>query len=97
MMKQYFPYIASNTAHPLYVGVTSDLARRVEEPTQGLTPGFTSKHHIGRLVYYESTADVGAALAREKQLKGWSRAKKVDLIEASNPFWLDLSEGWGEG
>ncbi|MHB1132191.1 MAG: GIY-YIG nuclease family protein [Chloroflexota bacterium] len=63
MMKQYFVYIASNSAHTLYVGVTSNLARRLFEHRQRLTPGFTSKYHIGRLVYHECTADVQAALA----------------------------------
>ena len=71
MMKQYYVYIATNTAHTLYTGVTSDLARRIFEHKHGLTPGFTSTYGIGTLVWFEVADDVHAAIAREKQVKGW--------------------------
>ncbi len=78
----------------LYTGVTNDLERRVYEHRNGLAKGFTSRYRVKRLVYYESTNDVMVAIAREKQIKSWSRAKKISLVEASNPEWNDLSEGW---
>jgi putative endonuclease len=75
----------------LYVGVTRDLERRVYEHKHKLVPGFTSKYNINRLVYFEATSDVKAAIAREKQIKGWVRDKKVALIRSVNPDWRDLS------
>jgi len=71
--------------------VTNDLERRVLEHVEELTPGFTSKYHINRLVYFEEFGDIEAAIAREKQLKGWRREKKTRLIESMNPKWNDLS------
>ena len=76
----------------MYIGVTNDLQRRVYEHRQELVEGFTKKYHVHKLVYYEQTGDVKAALAREKQLKGWRREKKDALVEAMNPDWNDLSE-----
>jgi putative endonuclease len=76
----------------LYVGVTSDLNKRVGEHKEGLIPGFTKKYKVNRLVYYESTSDVKAAIAREKQIKRWRREKKVSLIETINRDWDDLAE-----
>jgi len=87
----------TNRSRTLYVGVTSDLERRVREHKQKLVPGFTVRYGIDRLVHYEQTADVRAAIAREKEIKGWRRSKKVALIEAANPHWDDLSEGWHNG
>ena len=87
----YYVYIVSNRTHVLYVGFTNDLTRRVAEHQEGLIAGFTQKYHLKRLVYFESYADVRDAIAREKQLKGWRRAKKIELIEALNPKWSDLS------
>ena len=78
----------------MYIGVTNDLQRRVYEHRQELVEGFTKKYHVHKLVYYEQTGDVKAALAREKQLKGWRREKKDALVEAMNPDWNDLSETW---
>ena len=78
----------------LYTGVTDDLVRRVYEHKNKLIKGFTEKYNITRLVYYEVTNDVSAAIQREKQIKGWLREKKVALIEAMNPEWKDLSEEW---
>jgi putative endonuclease len=75
----------------LYTGITSDLNKRVGEHKQGLIPGFTKRYKVHRLVYYESTSDVNAAIAREKQIKKWRREKKVKLIEALNRDWNDLA------
>ena len=84
----------TNHSGTLYTGVTNDLRRRVYEHKQKLVPGFTQKYNITRLVFFEETPDVKAAIAREKQIKGWLRAKKIALIEDANPEWCDLSEGW---
>ncbi len=78
----------------LYTGITNDLERRVWEHKNHQTPGYTKKYDISRLVYFESTTDVLSAIAREKQIKGWLRRKKVTLIESMNPEWKDLSEDW---
>jgi putative endonuclease len=96
-MRNYYVYIMSNRTHVLYIGVTNDLYRRVEEHREGTFGGFTSKYKLRRLVYFEHTDDIGAAIAREKQLKNWRREKKIALIERMNPTWSDLSrELFGE-
>jgi len=96
-MRDYYIYIMSNRTHVLYIGVTNDLYRRVEEHRAGSFGGFTSKYKLRRLVYFEHTDDIGAAIAREKQLKNWRREKKIALIERMNPAWSDLSrELFGE-
>ena len=92
----YFVYIMSSKSKTLYIGVTNDLERRVYEHKNKLIGGFTKKYNIKRLVYYEETTDVQAAIEREKQIKGWLRRKKIELIESLNPQWRDLSEGWFE-
>jgi putative endonuclease len=74
----------------LYIGMTSDLVRRMEEHRSGAVSGFTSQYNVTRLVYYETTEDVQAATARERQLKGWRRSKKLGLIDGVNPGWRDL-------
>jgi putative endonuclease len=94
MPKQYYVYIMTNVARILYVGVTNNLERRVYEHKHKLVPGFTSKYGLTQLVYYAETEDVREAIAREKQIKGWLRTKKVALIEEMNPHWEDLSETW---
>ena len=94
MTKEYYVYIMTNKSRTLYTGVTGNLIRRVQEHKEKLIAGFTSKYNINKLVYYESTSSVHAALTREKQLKGWLRAKKIALIESLNPEWKDLSEEW---
>ena len=86
----------SNQSRTLYTGVTNDIVRRVYEHKHKLVPGFTSKYNITRLVYFEETNDIQVALAREKQLKGWTRIKKIRLIVSINPTWKDLSEEWGK-
>ena len=95
-VNSYYVYILTNRSKTLYTGVTNDLLRRVHEHKQKLIPGFTQKYNINRLVYYEETSDVTEAIAREKQIKGWLRAKKIALIESRNPEWLDLSTDWFE-
>ena len=96
MSKQYYVYIMTNRSRTLYVGVTNDLERRVYEHKQKLILGFTQRYNITQLVYYEATSDVRSALAREKQIKGWLRAKKIALIGSANAEWRDLSVGWEE-
>ncbi|OKH51520.1 endonuclease [Calothrix sp. HK-06] len=78
----------------MYTGVTNDLNRRVYEHKQKLIPGLTQKYNITKLIYFEETTDVTDAIAREKQIKGWLREKKIALIESINPTWKDLSDGW---
>ncbi len=91
-MKSYYVYIMTNQGRTtLYTGVTNSLVRRVTQHRQGETPGFTKRYNINRLMYYESFSDVRAAIAREKQIKGWSRAKKDALIGQANPQWGDLA------
>jgi putative endonuclease len=93
-MAQYYVYIMASKSRTLYTGVTNNLERRVYEHKHKLMPGFTAKYNITRLVHYEVTNDIRDAIAREKQIKGWLRAKKIALIEAENPNWRDLSEDW---
>jgi putative endonuclease len=77
------------------VGITNDLARRVSQHRSALSPdGYTVKHETTSLVYCETTGDVLAAIRREKQIKGWTRRKKLDLIQTTNPDWKDFAEGW---
>lgn len=89
-MRCSYVYIMANRSRTLYVGVTSDLPKRVFGHKNKLLPGFTSKYAITDLVYYEQTEDIRAAIAREKQIKGLGRAKKIALIEEHNPEWDDL-------
>ena len=93
-MKQYYVYIMTNRSRTLYTGATNNLERRVYEHKHKLVKGFTEKYNITQLVYYEATGDIRAAIAREKQIKGWLRAKKITLIESLNPEWKDLSADW---
>jgi putative endonuclease len=90
----YYVYMMTNDSGTLYIGVTNDIVRRVYEHKQKLVAGFTSKYNITQLVYFEQTNDVQTALAREKQIKGWLRKKKITLIESVNPKWMDLSAEW---
>ena len=94
MPKTYYVYILASKARVLYVGVTGNLLRRLHEHRAAQRPGFTSRYRVTRLVYFETTSDVHAAIAREKQLKGWSRRRKVELIERTNAGWLDLARDW---
>jgi len=92
--RSYYVYILASKSRRLYIGVTNDLERRVYEHKNKLADGFTKKYGIDRLVYYEEGGDVLFAIEREKQLKGWLRAKKIVLIESMNPAWDDLSDAW---
>ena len=92
-MRQGFVYIMTNRPRGvLYVGITSDLSRRVWEHRQGLVEGFTSRYGLTHLVYFESFQLVADAIQREKNLKHWPRRWKIELIETSNPEWRDLYE-----
>ena len=90
--KNYYVYMMTNISKTLYVGITNDIDRRVYEHKHKLIDGFTKKYNIVKLVYFEETDDVNSAIAREKQIKGWLRKKKIALIESVNPHWKDLSE-----
>jgi len=93
-MKQYYVYILSGYTRTLYIGVTNDIKRRIVEHKEKLIEGFTKMYNIDRLVYFDTFREVNDALAREKQLKKWSRKKKIELIERDNPQWKDLSLEW---
>ena len=93
-MRSYYVYILSSTNKVLYVGVTNNLERRIYEHKNKLIDGFTAKYNVNKLVYYEETTDVNVALNREKEIKGWSRSKKISLIERNNFAWDNLSLGF---
>jgi len=93
-MRTYYVYIMASRSRVLYTGVTNDLARRVHEHKRALIPGFTSLYRTTRLVYFEEFEDVRDAIAREKKVKGWVRARKVRLIEEHNPTWEDRADLW---
>jgi putative endonuclease len=94
MDQQYFVYILTNPHHTvLYTGVTNNLLRRIYEHREKLIPGFTTRYNVSKLVFYQTSSDVRESIAREKQIKAGSRAKKIALIEAMNPEWRDLYQG----
>jgi putative endonuclease len=90
----YAVYIVGSLSGTLYIGVTNELARRVWEHKNWMADGFTKRYGVHRLLYYENFYEIGNAIEREKQLKGWRRAKKIALIEKMNPHWEDLSRDW---
>jgi putative endonuclease len=92
MSRSYFVYILASESRELYVGVTNDLERRLAEHRSGVYRGYAFDHEISQLVHFEVTNDVRAAIAREKQVKSWRRAKRIALIEQGNPEWQDLSQ-----
>ncbi|HEY32535.1 MAG TPA: GIY-YIG nuclease family protein [Dehalococcoidia bacterium] len=93
MHKQYYVYIMANARNTvIYTGVTNDLKRRVYQHKEKLTVGFTSRYNVSKLVYYEVFQDIENAIAREKQIKGGSREKKVQLVNSMNKEWRDLYE-----
>ena len=94
MQKYYYVYILTNHSGTLYTGVTNNLERRLDEHRRGVGSKFTAKYNIKRLVHYEVYKYVRDAIAREKEIKGWRREKKVALIEDMNPGWKDLSAEW---
>ena len=92
---QYYVYFLTNRTNTvLYVGVTNNLQRRLYEHKNELADCFTKRYHVHKLVYFETTTDVKAAIGREKQIKSWSRARKNSLVETMNPKWEDLSLNW---
>jgi putative endonuclease len=89
----YYVYIMTNWNNKvLYIGITNNLGRRVYEHKNKLVNGFTAKYNVNKLVYFDSTSDVKSAISREKQIKGWTRRKKNELIASLNPGWDDLSD-----
>ena len=92
-MNNYYVYILSNkTNSTIYVGVTNDLIRRLDEHKNNVADGFTKRYSVHKLVYYETTTDINSAIEREKQIKSWNRKRKENLINSINPNWDDLSE-----
>jgi putative endonuclease len=94
-MKGGFVYILASASGVLYTGVTGSLDKRIVQHRFKTVEGFTKKYNVARLVFYERHPHIRAAIAREKQIKGWTRKKKISLIEASNPKWKDLAEHLG--
>ncbi len=94
--KRFYVYVMTNgpRSHVLYTGVTGNLTRRAFEHKNKLCPGFTSRYNLTRLVYYEMFHYPSDAIAREKEIKGWLRSKKIKLIESMNPHWHDLAAKW---
>ena len=93
----YYVYMLTNWNNKvLYTGITNNLERRVYEHKNKLVEGFTAKYNVNKLVYFDYTSDVSSAIAREKEIKGWTRQKKNELIQSINPKWEDLSELWRE-
>jgi putative endonuclease len=90
----YYTYIVASRSLTLYIGMTNDLDKRIFEHKMKLQEGFSATYNCDRLVWFERYAHASSAIAREKQLKGWTRAKKIALIRKSNPTWVDLSEKW---
>ncbi len=91
---QYYVYIMTNKSGTLYTGVTNNIKQRVLQHKNKLIEGFTKKYNITKLVHFETFRNVHSAIAREKTIKGWLRKKKIELVNATNPDWRDLSEDW---
>jgi putative endonuclease len=96
LARRFFVNIMTNASRTMYVGMTTNLERRMYEHKQKLVPGFTSWYNIMRLVHIEGYPDPRSATGREKEIKGWRRSKKLEPIEASKPEWHDLSPQWYE-
>ena len=94
--RTYYTYIMSSRTRVIYIGITSNLERRVQQHKQNQHDGFTKEYRCHHLVWFERYATAASAIAREKQLKGWRRAKKLALIEQQNLAWQDLSQDWGK-
>jgi putative endonuclease len=93
-LNSYYVYMMASHTKVLYIGVTNDIESRVQQHKTAPPTTFAGKYNVNRLVWYEDYPDIQAAIAREKQLKGWRRSKKVALIEAINPKWVDVSYRW---
>jgi putative endonuclease len=96
MPKSFCTYIVASISRTLYIGVTSDLEQRVWQHKMKQYEGFAASYKCNRLVWFEQHSNSGIAIAREKQLKGWTRDKKIKLIQRINPTWEDLSTAWGK-
>jgi putative endonuclease len=96
MPDSYYTYITASPSRTLYIGVTSNLETRLHQHKSKEYKGFSATYGCDRLVFFERYTDPDSAIAREKQLKGWTRAKKIDLVERNNPTWTDLSNDWGK-
>jgi putative endonuclease len=96
MPKTYYTYIVASRAHILYIGVTSNIEQRIWQHKNKAHEGFTARYNCNRLVWFETFSNAISAITREKELKGWLRLRKVELIEETNPTWSDLSESWGQ-
>ena len=94
-MKAGYTYIMGSHTGTLYIGVTSDIYIRIKQHRDGAFEGFSKQHNCTRLLYYEQHEDITQSVAREKQLKGWRREKKLNLIRTQNPNFKDLAETWG--
>ena len=90
----YFTYIVASRSRTLYTGVTGNLVQRIFQHKQKTHAGFSATYNCNRLVWFERFSDVADAIQREKQIKGWTRAKKIALVEGNNPTWQDLSPDW---
>ena len=91
----YYVYILASRSRGLYIGVTNDLERRLTQHRSNVGRGFVARYNVDRLVWFGETDDVVRAIEIEKQIKGWRRARKVELVEADNPGWTDLALEWG--
>lgn len=94
--RHFYAYIMASLSGTLYTGFSNNIYARVLQHKDGETPGFTRRYGCNRLVHYETFDTAAGAIAREDQLKGWSRAKKIALVESENPKWQDLAEDWGK-
>jgi putative endonuclease len=94
--RTYYVHIMASRSLNLYTGITNSIYRRALQHKAGEVDGFTKRYNINRLVYYEVFHQAGNAIAREKQIKSWTRAKRLALVVTKNPSWQDLAEGWGE-
>jgi putative endonuclease len=94
MEKNYHVYVLASRSRVLYTGITSDLMSRVGQHREGKVSSFTAKYRIHRLVYFETFHNVRSAIAREKQIKSWAREKRAEVIQATNPTWVDLAAEW---
>ena len=92
----YYAYIVANRSLNFYVGMTNDMFVRIVQHREGRFDGYSKQYNCNRLVWFERFTYVEDAIAREKQVKGWTRAKKIALIRRENPTWIDLSEDWGK-
>ena len=94
--RRYYVYIMASRSLTFYTGVTGNIFERALQHKSGTVEGFTKRYNINRLVYFEVFEHIGNAIAREKQIKAWTRAKRVALVRSTNPTWMDLADDWGK-